>query len=47
MTKGVEKSVVNRFMYQYIMMTMNIGLIASFGDYIVGYKLKNKLIGAL
>jgi hypothetical protein len=27
-------------------MTMNMGLIASFGDYVVGYKWKNKLLGA-
>lgn len=47
LTKGVEKSVVKQFMYQYIVMTMNMGLIASFGDYIVGYKWKNKLIGAI
>ena len=46
LTKGVEKGVVNQFMYQYIVMTMNMGLIASFGDYVVGYKWKNKLLGA-
>lgn len=46
LTKGVEKGVVNQFMYQYAVMTMNMGLIASFGDYVVGYKWKNKLLGA-
>ena len=45
LTKGVEKGVVNQFMYQYVFMTMNMGLIASFGDYVVGYKWKNKLLG--
>ena len=44
LTEGVEKTIVNQFLYQYIVMTMNLGLIASFGDYIVGYKWKNKLL---
>ena len=46
LTKGVKKWVVNQFMYQYAVMTMNMGLISSFGYYVVGYKWKNKLLGA-
>ena len=46
LTDGVQKQVVRTFMYQYTIMTINMGLISSFNDYLGSYKWKEKLLGA-
>jgi len=46
LTQGVEKNVARTFLYQYTVMSINMGLVSSFGDFLAGYRWKDSLLGA-